>query len=249
MSRKNKKKRAGAPGIDPQERRQRQLEERRRQRAEAEAALMRQRRRERFIRIGLFAVLAAGLFWFLFLRGGAPTEFNGHTVESLSKAGVGQHPADPSTIDYPTIPPVSGPHDQTPEACGVHDQQLEDAKQVHSLEHGAVGIQFDPTLDPTQIAAIEELVRGYSQNVFSAPYEGMPSPISVTAWGYMMRLDEFDSSAVTQFIDQFAGKGPEPEQSCPSTADSSFAPEGASPSPAPSAVPSTSPTGTSSPGQ
>lgn len=250
MSRKNKRKRAGAPGIDPQERRQKQLEERRRQRAEVEAAALRQQRRDRLVRFSLLGLLGAGLVWLIFFRGGGgPSEINGHTVQALSQAGVGDHPANAASIQYPTKPPVSGPHGEVA-ACGTHAKQILDYQQVHSLEHGAVGIQYDPSLDPAGIKSIEAIVGRYNENVFSAPYEGMETPIAVSAWGRLMSLEKLDESAITQFIDAFAGKGPEAGQSCPNSEDRSFLPApGSSPSGDATPAGSSSPSGTPAPSQ
>jgi hypothetical protein len=256
MARKNKRKRAGAPDIDPNEKRRAQLEERRRLRAEAEAARARQQRRERIIRFALFGLLGAGLIWFIFLRGGAPSEINGHEVQALSQAGVGEHPPDTTSLVYPTTPPVSGPHAGQPEVCGVHDEQIEDPVQVHSLEHGAVAIQYDPTLDAAQIQSIEEMARDHEENVLSAPYSGMETPIAVSAWGYLMRLDTFEADSINEFIDAFAGKGPEAGETCLNGLDQPFGGSatpspGASPSgaasPAPASTPS--PDGTSTPSE
>ena len=240
MARKNRRKRAASSGIDPNEKKRQQIEERRRQRAEAAAAARRQQRRDRIVRILVFALLGLGLFWFIFLRGGAPTSINDHDVEALSQAGVGQHPTSAESLTYPTAPPVSGAHAGQPEICGVHDEQIPDPVQVHSLEHGAVAIQFDPSLDPADILQIEEIARSEDENVLSAPYSGMETPIAVTAWGYMMRLDTLDEAAVNEFIDAFAGKGPEAAETCPNGQDQPFAstpaasptPGGTEPSPA-----------------
>jgi hypothetical protein len=253
MSRKNKKKHAGG-AADAHERRLAQLEERRKERAAREAALARKEKRERFVRFAVLGFVLAGLIWFVFLRHHAPTEINGHKIEALSRGGVGDHPADPSAIVYPTKPPVSGPHDPTPATCGVHDQQIPDPMQVHSLEHGAVGIQYLPTLDPAKIKSIEDLVSGYDQNVFSAPYEGLDTPIAVSAWGYLMPLSDFDATTIQGFIEAFAGKGPEPGTSCPNASDQPFQP-GASPSPSatssptPGSSPSPKPSADPSPGK
>ncbi|MEA2498901.1 MAG: hypothetical protein QOH26_1306 [Actinomycetota bacterium] len=243
MARKNKRKRAATPGVDPNEKRRLQLEERRRQKADALAAQLRQQRRERIIRIAMIGLLAAGLFWFIVLRGGVPSEINGHTVQALSQAGVNEHPADAESLSYPTKPPVSGPHAGQPESCGVHDSQIADSVQVHSLEHGAVAIQYDPTLPAEQILQIEDIARGADENVLSAPYSGMETPIAVTAWGYLMRLDTLDEAAVNEFIDEFAGKGPESGQTCSNDEDQPFespSPDGSPSAPAPSETPTPS---------
>ena len=49
------------------------------------------------------------------------------------------------TIDYPgKKPPSGGDHNPIPLTCGYYDQQPPDEYAVHSLEHGAVWVAYDP---------------------------------------------------------------------------------------------------------
>ena len=57
--------------------------------------------------------------------------------------------------------------------------------------------------------------------MFSAPYDGMDTPIVITAWGFRMPLEEVDEPAIEEFIDEFREKGPE-DQPCPNTANAPF---------------------------
>lgn len=234
---KKKKRRAGrGSGAELEQRKRERLEARREAKAAAEAARRRKEQRERlFRRAGLIAALAA-VVWFLFLRGGTPSEIDGHTLEKFSTAGANQHVE--GQVDYESTPPVSGAHAAQPAACGTYAEQIPNESQVHTLEHGAVGIQYEPDLDPATIAEIEAIVRDFDSHVFSGPYPGMETPITVTAWGAMMRLRQLDEPAVREFIDEFrqGGDAPEANQDCPNTADQSFSPTttpspGASPSP------------------
>lgn len=222
MSKKSRKSRRGSSpsGVDPNELRQQRLEARRKAKAEAEAARRKQQTRERIIRYVLYAGLFALAIWFVFLRNAAPTEIRGHTIDTFAQTGVNQHSTQPQ--NYPTTPGVSGPHAPQPAACGVLGQPIPAENAVHSLEHGAVGIHYAPDLDPEVIKEIEAVVGEYEENVFSAPLEGMETPIVATSWGRMMKLDAFDEAAVTEYVDAFAGKGPEAGQTCANTADSPF---------------------------
>ncbi|HEU4481278.1 MAG TPA: DUF3105 domain-containing protein, partial [Actinomycetota bacterium] len=198
--------------------------------AEALAARQRAQRREKIIRMVLFAALGVGLFWFFFVRGQGPSEINGHPIREFSSTGVNEHVA--GTVAYETSPPVSGPHAGTPAQCGVHSEQIPNENQVHSLEHGAVGLQYSPDLDPESIRTLEEIAGEFDKDVFSAPYDGIDrGNIAVTSWGRAMYLDELDEVAVRDYIDVFAGEGPEAGQECPSTVDSPFQPAEATPSP------------------
>lgn len=219
-----KKRRKAAPDVDPNERRRERLEARRRQKAEAEAARRRAAQRERLVRMVLMLGLLAGAIWFFFLRGALPSEIGGHEIEDLSVAGANQHST--TLPDYPSDPPVSGEHAPNPYACGIHSQAIPDGGFVHTLEHGAVAIVYQPTLDAGEIERIESIVASYDSHVLSAPNEQMDSPIAVAAWAHLMRLDELDEDAIREFIDVFSqgGDAPEANQDCPNTSDVPFNP-------------------------
>ena len=231
MARKNKKKRP--EGLNPQELRQQRLEARRIAKEQALAEKRKRERRARLIRLITIGLLGLLLFWFVFLRGRGPSEINGHPVETLSTAGGGLHTNE--DVSYESAPPVSGEHRPGAPGCGTYGQQLEDELQVHALEHGAIGVQYAPDLDPEQIKAIEELVGEYDKDMFSAPYEGMDTPITVSSWGRRMQLDTFDEAAVKEYYTAFSGDGPEGGQlDCENTESGEFQPASeATPTPLP----------------
>ena len=47
-------------------------------------------------------------------------------------------------ILYEQVPPVGGPHNAVWQNCGFYSQYLNNVNAVHSLEHGAVWITYDP---------------------------------------------------------------------------------------------------------
>jgi hypothetical protein len=221
-----------ASAAEAHQRRQERLEARREARAEALAAQARAARRERFLRVAVIGVLAGAFVWFFLLqsRPQGPGSIDGHPIERFSESGVGEHVS--GTVDYDSAPPTHGPHGLAV-ACGVYAEPIPNENQVHNLEHGAVGIQYRPDLDPRDIAKIENIVRKSGSRTFSAPYPDMDSAIAVTSWGEMMRLDTFDAAAINDYIEAFRGKGPEGVP-CDNTSDDSFRPpdgggEGGSP--------------------
>jgi hypothetical protein len=225
-NKKTKRRRSG--GAEQHERRQQRLEQRRAARAAALAAAERARRRSRLVRGALFILLALlPILAYSLFRPTTPTEIEGHAIQSFSSAGENQHQE--GDLDYESDPPVSGAHSIRPAACGTHADPIPDENQVHSLEHGAVGIQYDPALAAREIAILEDMTSSYDSHVFSAPRPGMGIPIVVTSWARMMRLDSLDASAIRTYIDEFRMRGPE-EQDCDATSQQSFAP---SPSPSP----------------
>ena len=225
MAKKKSQKRKQRPeGVDPNELRRQKLEQRRQAKAAALAAQQRRQARERWIRRAVYLFALVALVWFLFLRNLPPGEIGGEKVLTFSTAGAGQHTG--ADVSYESIPPVSGEHRQAVAPCGVHGQQIEDELMVHTLEHGAVGIAFDPTLAPEDIEQIEAIVKEFDSHVFSVPYDGMETPISLLAWGHMIRLDELDEEVVRGFIDEFrqGGDAPEANQACPNDQDQPFRP-------------------------
>lgn len=222
MAKKKSKKRPAPPGVDPNERRRERLEARRQEKARALAAQKRAERKERIIRIALLTTLAVAAVWFFFLRGGTtPDAIAGNPIETFSDAGVNDHRE--GDLTYDETPPVSGQHSPSAAACGIHGEQIADEEYVHSLEHGAVAILYDPQqVDADTITGIEDLAGSYDGETISAPYDGMDQPIYVTSWGERMALDSLDEDAVREYVDTFRGKGPERGSECPNTADDPF---------------------------
>ncbi len=247
MSKSRKKKPTSS--ADAHQRKQERLEARRAERAAALEAQHKAEQRSRYIRYAVIAALIAVGVWFVFLRGGVPTEIDGNQVQQLSTAGVQDHTSSlDEVVEYETTPPVSGRHASSPVPCGTHATQIQNETQVHSLEHGAVGIQFSPDLHPEQVKSIESIVADYDEGVFSGPYEAMETPIAVTSWGRMMELDSADGSVIREYVDAFRNKGPESGQTCEVTEDDAFDPDAAA-SPAPSSLPSPSPSGNDNDGE
>ncbi|MDQ3660250.1 MAG: DUF3105 domain-containing protein [Actinomycetota bacterium] len=219
---KAKPRRRSSSGAADHERRQQRLEQRRREKERALEQARRAAARRRAIRAALLAAIFAALVLWFFTRGGAPDSFGGHEVQQLSTDGMNQHTD--ASVDYETSPPVSGAHAPQAVPCGVYGEPIPDEAQVHNLEHGAVGIQYRPDLDPEEIERIEAIVGEYDSNVFSAPYPGLETPVVVSSWGRLMELDQVDEAAARDYVDAFAGNGPERNQSCDNTQDEPFEP-------------------------
>lgn len=219
---KAKPRRRSQSGAADHERRQQRLEERRREKERALEQARRAAARRRAIRTALLAATFAALTLWFFTRDGAPETFGGHAVQQFTTDGVGEH--SDAQVDYETSPPVSGTHAPGAVPCGVHGEPIPDETQVHNLEHGAVGIQYQPDLDPEEIERLEAIVGEYDSHVFSAPYAGAQAPVVVSSWGRLMELEEVDEAAVKDYIDEFADSGPERNQSCDNTQDDPFEP-------------------------
>ena len=106
-------------------------------------------------------------------------------------------------VQYTESPPVGGPHDPSWADCTgtVYDVDIRHENAVHSLEHGAVWITYDPgRLAAADIATLAKLVDGESGRMLS-PYAGLDSAISVQAWNNQLKVDDAGDKRIKQFAD------------------------------------------------
>lgn len=153
------------------------------------------------------------LFWLPSIRGWSARIVGIQTYANLAR----EHR--PGPIQYPTTPPAGGAHNSTWQNCGVYDQPIADEQAVHSLEHGAVWVAYQPELP---IAEIEQLRTLVQETGFAllAPYTDLPAPIVATAWGVQLRVEEMGDLRLRQFIAEYS-QGPQtPELGAPCTGGS-----------------------------
>ena len=116
-------------------------------------------------------------------------------------------------VDYPTEPPVGGPHADRWLDCGVYDEQVPAENLVHDLEHGTVVIAHDPSLDDGDLSLLADLL---PQDGIMTPWAGLDAPVVVTVWGRRLALTGADDPRLPLFIREL-GNGetaPEPMASC-----------------------------------
>lgn len=159
----------------------------------------------------------------------------GITFAALNK-GAGD-PADPSNIDiagvqtydnlardhtqgnvdYEQQPPVGGPHNPVWLDCmgTVYDKPVPNENAVHSLEHGAVWITYQPGLPDDQRQALAKQVEGQPYTLMS-PYPEQQSPVVLSAWGHQLKLDSADDGRIEEFMRAYVQgpQTPEPGASC-----------------------------------
>ena len=61
-------------------------------------------------------------------------------------------------VDYPQTPPVGGPHNPVWQTCQFYDVEFPKERGVHSMEHGAVWITFDPSLAAADVAVVGQSI-------------------------------------------------------------------------------------------
>lgn len=122
-------------------------------------------------------------------------------VEVVEYAG-GQH-VDPATpVAYTNGPPFGGSHDAVWAACNgaVYDVPVRSENLVHSLEHGAVWIAYDPAVVSGEaLDDLRERVEGEQYMVMS-PFPDLDQPIALQAWGHQLTLADAQDPRIDQFI-------------------------------------------------
>lgn len=111
--------------------------------------------------------------------------------------------------------PAGGPHDEIWQNCGFYDTEVRSENAVHSLEHGAVWITYEPGLAEDQLGQLRGFTGGLDK-VLVSPVSGQDSPIIVTAWANQLELADADDARLAQFVNEFEGSfdAPEPGGRC-----------------------------------
>jgi len=117
------------------------------------------------------------------------------------------HTTDPQ--NYPQSPPVGGDHNPVWQNCGVYDQPVKNENAVHSLEHGAVWLAYNPDLPADQVAVVAAFATNQS-HILVSPYPGLAKGEAVvaTAWGVQLRLDSVTDPRLAQFVAKYQ-EGPQ----------------------------------------
>lgn len=147
----------------------------------------------------IIGVIGLGIITWLNVRGPAPIEgvqvFNrqdrGH-VDDLVYA----------LSDY-DAPPPGGQHNSVWQDCAIYDAPIGTEHALHSLEHGAVWVTYDPdAVSGSDVEALEDLVRSESYAMLS-PYPGLRSPVVLTAWQVQLDVDSATDRRVERFIERY----------------------------------------------
>lgn len=126
---------------------------------------------------------------------------------------IGEVSHTPDPVVYEQDPPAGGSHNSSWLTCAAYDEPVSNEFAVHSLEHGAIWITYQPNLDAASIDDLEGFAR--RAEVIVSPYPGLDSPVVLSSWGRQLRLDSVDDTVIDQFYRAFRDRtAPEPGASC-----------------------------------
>lgn len=137
-------------------------------------------------------------------------------IEGLISLGRPERGHDDSVAySDPTLPPAGGIHANQWQQCGIYDIPIESKYAVHSLEHGAVWITYQPELSADAVIRLKTEARRDSF-VLMSPFPGQRSPIVLSAWGYQLELESASDKRIRTFIERYTQgpQTPEPGASC-----------------------------------
>jgi hypothetical protein len=236
------KKRAGSQrpsGSSPKtaaSRRQRKDEIRAEREALARAKARRDSRR-RIIALGVAGLLGYAAISLL-QRAPAPQALSAAALDAGRSAGCSnlelrpqvqgdvprEHFATGGSTPYPSLPPAAGNHAEDPlePATRVLDSPPDEARVVHSLEHGSVMVSYRPPGDPGGLAtatidALAPLATG-NPATYLAPSADLPQGVgfALRAWNVAVTCDgdltDAQATTLTQgFVDALACTSNAPE--------------------------------------
>jgi hypothetical protein len=134
-------------------------------------------------------------------------------------------------VAYDKTPAFGGPHDGNWAACtgNVYPNAVRTENMVHSLEHGAVWIAYNPQqITGSALDALKVRVNGKPYTMMS-PFPGLDKPISLQSWGHQLKLDKADDPRIDQFIAALRtnpnGVYPEVGASCDALGPGQFDPD------------------------
>lgn len=130
------------------------------------------------------------------------------------------HVTEPVTYDQ--VPPAGGPHNPIWLNCGTYGSAVPNENAVHSMEHGATWVTYDPELPESQVKVLQEAMPA-SYGVLS-PYPGLKNAVTVSAWGKQLVLDDVADPRLKGFISKYTQSpdAPEPGASCSGGSDGSL---------------------------
>lgn len=168
---------------------------------------------KKWIIIGVVVVGVLGLAFLLYLNVRPEPSIPG-VVQAPRPSRGHDNNVQFANADYP-VPPPGGVHWDTWQNCGVYEDPIETGHALHSLEHGAVWITYQPDLSADDVANLRQYVEDDAYMLLS-PYPDQPKPVVLTAWGVQLQLDDADDGRISRFIDRYrqGPYTPEPGAAC-----------------------------------
>lgn len=119
-----------------------------------------------------------------------------------------------TAVTYPQTPPAGGQHAPIWLNCGTYTAPVTNENAVHSMEHGAVWVTYQPNLPADQIQALKTALP--PTYTLLSPYPNLPAPVVASAWGKQLTLQSAADPRLAEFIRTYrqSPQAPEPGAAC-----------------------------------
>jgi hypothetical protein len=119
-----------------------------------------------------------------------------------------------SAVEYQQNPPPGGDHHPAWLNCGIYEDPVPAHHAVHSLEHGAVWLTYQPDLGEAEVDQLRDLAS--QEFIILSPNEGQEYPVMATAWGRQLGVAQPSDTRIEQFIRDWrqGPQTPEPGATC-----------------------------------
>ncbi|MBT0568430.1 DUF3105 domain-containing protein [Williamsia sp. CHRR-6] len=114
----------------------------------------------------------------------------------------GGHVGPGKRVRYQFSPPMGGRHDAVWAVCTgiVYPRAIRSENAVHSMEHGATWVTYDPArVNAAGVAVLAAKVRG-RDHLLMSPYPGLDRPVSIQSWGHQLKVDSPSDPRIDHFI-------------------------------------------------
>jgi len=109
------------------------------------------------------------------------------------------HILTPGGYDLTKAIPMGGAHNPHWAACQGYTTYVAPEYAIHSMEHGAVWIAYDPKLSSKAINSLLALTIKNTV-LLVTPVPHAPNPITVTAWAHQITATSANDPRIAQFI-------------------------------------------------
>ncbi|MBM7503475.1 DUF3105 domain-containing protein [Agromyces aurantiacus] len=212
------------PGQKPTVKQQRAIERERKleEFKKREARMRRNRRIAIWSSVGVGVAIVALVVTSIVLTPRPATYSAGGTGASVEGVetfeNVSEHVE--GAVDYPQTPPAGGRHNPAWLNCGVYEEPVPNENAVHSLEHGAVWVTYDPeALTDDEVSTLRSKLP--STYVILSPFEGLPAPIVLSGWNSQLQVDDAGDERIAAFLEEYwlSQDVPEPGAACTGAID------------------------------
>jgi hypothetical protein len=173
----------------------------------------------RLLAIGGVLAVGAILVVLLLVLGGGGTSVSGIGTQQVD-SGRNHIPEGTAGGPYSSIPATSGPHwssADSPGAWGVYNTAQPQERMIHNLEHGGIVIWYQPAkIAAADLATlttfVQQQITTEQFKLILVPWSGVNfgHPIAVTAWDWLLYLDNANLDAIRTFIGAHYEQSPEP---------------------------------------